>query len=176
MRSIPSYWTQQGSNSCFFSHPVAGKARKNAVHVGREKIARASLAIGLPNVPDHYWEASGDADETAAPAFQRHTSGSLARAPQEGSSRWLLINKDSRPPHWKGRRDATCPLYPLNQPHESCDDRDDQEQENGLQDALHPRFLVDLISHRSPHFGTSISVLLRQRRAASRPPRRGKTG
>ena len=34
------------------------ESRKNALHVGRGEIARASVAIGLPNVPDHYWNAA----------------------------------------------------------------------------------------------------------------------
>jgi hypothetical protein len=50
-----------GEQFLFLSHPLAGKARKKALHVGRGKIARASLAIGLPNVPDHYWDAGRDA-------------------------------------------------------------------------------------------------------------------
>ena len=34
------------------------ESRKNGLHVGRGEIARASVAIGLPNIPDHYWNAA----------------------------------------------------------------------------------------------------------------------
>ena len=95
-------------------------------------------------------------------AFQRR--GLACRpAPQEGSSRRLLINEVQ--PASQRRRDTTCPLYPLKQPHESCDDHYGQEQENGLQDAPYPVVtvpsthgpvvIVHSISRRSPHFGTS---------------------
>ncbi len=126
-----------------------------------------------------------DAEETGALAFQRR--GLACRpTPQEGSSRRLLINKDSRPAQRRGRRDRTCPLYPLKQPHESCDDRYGQEQENGLQDAPYPVVtvpsthgpvvIVHSISRRSPHFGTSYlrPVATKKGCQPASPARRGR--
>ena len=41
----------------------------------------------------------------------------------------------------------------LEQSQESCNHRYEQEQENGLQDAHHPRIVVDPIVDSFPHFG-----------------------
>ena len=48
---------------------LAGKSRKNGLHVGRGEIARASVAIGLPNIPDHYWNAT--LETAGGPALAR---------------------------------------------------------------------------------------------------------
>src|SRR3990172_8782787 len=48
----------------------------------------------------------------------------------------------------------------LEQPHESCDDREEEEHEheNEFHHAHDLRFIIHPISHRSPHFGTSLSL------------------
>ena len=66
-------------------------------------------------------------------------------------------------------RERVCSLEQLE---ENSNHRYKQEQENGLQDSHHPRFVVvHSICHRSPHFGSPyLCGLVSSLRTTGRPP------
>src|SRR4029079_12803279 len=51
------------------------ESRKNGLHVGRGEIARASVAIGLPNIPDHYWNGALETGDGAGTSLGSRPPG-----------------------------------------------------------------------------------------------------